>query len=620
MSSGIETEKGRISVHTENILPIIKKWLYSEKEIFVRELISNGFDAITKLRKIALSEDIFQADQTDYAVNITVDRENKKLIIEDNGVGMTADEVRTYITQIAFSGAEEFAKRYQENEGDQSSIIGHFGLGFFSSFMVASRVEIQTRSYQPDAAPAYWTGDGGEEYELGPGNRENRGTSIILHVDEAELLDVTHINGLVRRYCDFIPIPVRVDGAQVNRQEPLWAKQPSQLKREDYIEFYKYLYPFQPEPLFYVHLNVDHPFRLQGILYFPKLSHELDLNRTNVKVFCKQVFVSDEAQELIPRYLTVLQGMIDLPDLPLNVSRSYLQNEPQIKKIAAHIVKKTADRLSEEFRKSRSDFEKIWNDIAPFVKFSALSDERFYDQVKEALLYELAGEGAGDSGKKFVTLDEYITENTARTSGKIYYASDLRAQAGPLGLLRAQGIQVLLLETLIDTHFIQFLEGKESGRQFVRIDAELAEHVLEGSASKIVGADNKSQDEQLTALFKRAIGDDKVLIRVEALKSEEVPAMILLPEHVRRFSEMSAHMNEKRPDFPKEHTLLLNSRHPVIRKLCKPQLIVGEAGPGKPELAALQIYRLARLMQGGMTAADVEGFVGDTYRLLDTLL
>ena len=616
MSQGIEVEKGRISVNTQNILPIIKKWLYSEKEIFVRELISNGFDAITKLRKIALSEEIFQSDMTDYAVNISIDREHKTLTIEDNGVGMTADEIKTYITQIAFSGAEEFARRYQENEGDQSSIIGHFGLGFFSSFMVASRVEIQTRSYRPDAVSAYWTGDGGEEYEMGPGSRENRGTSIILHVDEAELLDLAHVSALVRRYCDFIPIPVRVDGAQVNRQEPLWARQPSALKKEDYIEFYKYLYPHQPEPLFYVHLNVDHPFRLQGILYFPKLAHELDLNRTNVKVFCKQVFVSDEAQELIPKYLTVLQGMIDLPDLPLNVSRSYLQNEPQIKKIASHIVKKTADRLTEEFRKSRQDFEKIWSDIAPFVKFSAMSDERFFDQVKEALLFKVAGE----SEKKFVTLDEYVTENTARTSGKIYYASDVRGQAGPLSLLRAQNIEVLLLDTLIDTHFIQFLESKETGRQFVRIDAELAEHVLEGSSSKIVGADNKNQDEQLTALFKGAIKDDKVQIRVEALKSEEVPAMILLPEHVRRFSEMTAHMSEKRPDFPKEHTLLVNSRHPVIRKLAAPQLIVGGQGGGKSELAALQIYRLARLMQGGMSSAEVDGFVADTYRLLDTML
>ncbi len=615
MSQGT-TEKGRLSVHTQNILPIIKKWLYSEKEIFIRELISNGFDAITKVRKVALTEDIHQPEDTDYAISITIDRENKKLILSDNGIGMTQDEIRKYITQIAFSGAEEFAKRFEENEGDQSAIIGHFGLGFFSSFMVASRVEIQTRSATKDAQPAYWSGDGSEEYEIGPGNRVNRGTDIILHVDEAELLDVARINELVRRYCDFIPVPVRVDGAQVNRQEPLWSKQPSSLKREDYIEFYKYLYPFQGEPLFYVHLNVDHPFRLQGILYFPKLAHELDLNRSNVKVYCKQVFVSDEAQELIPRYLTVLQGMIDLPDLPLNVSRSYLQNEPQIKKIAAHIVKKTADRLAEEFRRSRTEFEGIWNDIAPFVKFGAMNDDRFYEQVKDAVLFQLAGEDE----KKFVTLDEYTIANTAKTQDRIYYASDLRGQAGPLGLLRSQGIGVLLMETLIDTHFIQFLESKDSKRRFVRIDAEVAEHVLDGSASKIVGADNKSQDEQIAELFRRAIGDEKVTVRVESLKSEDVPAILLLPEHVRRFSEMAAYMNEKRPDFPREHTLLLNSRHPVIRKLSAPQIVTTEGTRGKQELAALEIYRLARLMQGGMTAADLETFVSDAYRLLDAVL
>ena len=611
-------EKGKLSVHTENILPIIKKWLYSEKEIFLRELLSNAFDAITKARKLSLSEDIYQGDDLEFGIDVTIDRENKLLIIEDNGIGMTGEEIKKYITQIAFSGAEDFIKRYEEfkEADDRGGIIGNFGLGFYSSFMVANKVEVESRSWEPEAKSALWMSSGGEEYELGEGAREKRGTAIKLHMEEEDLLDKAALSELVRKYCDFIPVPIRVDGAQVNKQDPLWSKQPSSLKKEDYTEFYKYLFPFQDEPLFYVHLNVDYPFKLQGLLYFPRLAHEFDLNRSNVKVYCKQIFVSDEAQDLIPKFLTVLQGVIDLPDLPLNVSRSYLQNEPRIKKIAGHIVKKVADRLNEEYKKSREDFEKIWRDIAPFIKFSAMNDNSFYEQIADILLYEIAG---GGDKKEYRTLDQYLTDNTARTDGKIYYVSDPVAQAGPLKLLQAEDIQVLLLNTMIDTHFIQFLEMKKPEYKFTRIDSELAETLIhrEGE-SKLVDADDKDLSSRLQELFKSAIGNDKVQIRVEALKTADIPAMVLLPEQARRFSEMSAYMGQTAPTFPDEHTLLLNTRNQVIQNLGRPALVTPEGGgSGKTEIIARQIYSLARLVQGGLGPEEVEKFVSDSFGLLE---
>ncbi len=641
-------EKGKLSIETENILPIIKKWLYSEKEIFIRELCSNAFDALTKVRKVGLSEDVYQAEDEDYHINLNIDSENGTLTIEDNGIGMDADEIKKYITQIAFSGAEEFIKKYEAaQEGDQGGIIGHFGLGFYSSFMVANRVEIRSRSFRPDAKAVHWASDGGTEYEIGEGDREKRGTAITLHLaeDEKELLDKGKLSELVRKYCDFIPVPINVDGAEVNKKIPLWSKMPSSLKKEDYHEFYRYLFPYQGDPLFYVHLNVDHPFKLQGILYFPRLAHELDLNRSNVKIYCRQIFVSDEAQELIPKFLTVLQGVIDLPDLPLNVSRSYLQNEPQIQKIANHIVKKVADRLQQEFKNNREEFGAIWPDIAPFVKFGALNDERFFDLVKESILYQIAGTGSaeestpspldlgaeGDDAKdekkeeenkaEFVTLEEYVVNNKTKTDGKIFYSSDPVTQAGPLKLLRSQDIQVLLLNTMIDSHFIQFMETKGEDYKFARIDAELADTILDKDGeSKLVDADNKDLTSHLTDLFKKALSNDKVTIRVESLKTEEVPAMILLPEQMRRFSEMTAHMSQKPAMFPEEHTLLLNSKNDIIQRLARPGLVAAEGASSKNEIVARQVYALARLAQGNLGPNETERFVSETYELLDKVM
>lgn len=619
LAEGDDMKRGKLSVQTGNLLPIIKKWLYSEKEIFLRELISNSFDAIQKLNKVRLSEEIRDAEDLDFAVNLRIDRENKTLTIEDNGIGMSADEIERYIAQIAFSGAQEFMKKYEESgDRNKAGIIGNFGLGFYSSFMVAERVEVDSLSYRPGESAASWSSDGSEEYDLGEGQRKRRGTEIKLHLNEESLnlLDKVELQALVRRYCDFLPVAIQIDGARVNRESAPWTRSPSELKPEDYREFYKTLYPLQPEPLFWVHLNVDYPFQLQGILFFPKLAHEMDLNKSEVRIFCKQVFVTDEAQELIPKFLTVLQGVIDIPDLPLNVSRSYLQNEPQIKKIAAHIVKKVADKLSEEYSKNPENYRQIWTEIAPFVKYAMMSDEKFYDQAKGALIFELAGETEAD--KRWTTLDDYRHNNKQTLGDRALYVSDLRAQAGPLKLLRSQGVPVLLLNSMIDVHFVQFLESKESDLRFVRADAELADHLVDKEhKAPLADASGQSSDERLLELFKRAIANDKVTVRVEALRSDEIPALVIFPEQMRRFSEMAAMMSRgEAPAMPLEHSLVLNSKNAVIQALSRPAIVGADAGPSKQELIARQLYYLARLAQGAINHHEIEALLDASYAAL----
>ncbi len=614
----------KLAVHTENILPIIKKWLYAQKEIFLRELISNSLDAVNKLKKISLSEDIRDPEDSDYAVNIILERDKNQLLIEDNGLGMTAEELEKYIASIAFSGAQDFIEKYEESKDKNTSgIIGNFGLGFYSSFMVADKVEVDSLSYRPGAQAALWSSEGGLEYEIKEGQRSKRGTRITLSLNEdsREYLDKVKVQELVRRFVDYLPIAVRIDGAQANRCEALWTKAPKTLKKEDYHEFYKYLYPFQGEPLFYVHLNVDYPFQLQGVLFFPRLRHEMDLNRSNVKIYCKQVFVSEQAQDLIPQYLTVLQGVVDIPDLPLNVSRSYLQNEPQIKKIASYIVKKVADRLKEEYQKNRSSYEKIWPDIAPFVKYAMMNDERFYEQAQEALLFQLASSPAKEEAQAaFTTLEDYHSSHKDKTNNKIYYTSDAKSQAWPLQILQKQGIHALLMDALIDSHFMQLLETKGKDYHFVRVDAEISDHLIDKQGeSQILDAEGGDKTSELSALFQKALGNDKVHIRVEAFKDETLPAMILLPEHMRRYQEMSALASQGAQAFemPVEHSLVLNSKNAIVASLSRPSLVTGaDHGDEKRSLIARQLYYLARFSQGNMQRSEMENLLSVSYKLL----
>ncbi|PJZ24732.1 molecular chaperone HtpG [Leptospira hartskeerlii] len=580
-----EEVKGRISVETENIFPIIKKWLYSEKDIFLRELVSNACDAIAKLKKVSLNEE-FEGG-TDYRIDLDFDQETRILTIQDNGIGMTDEEVNRYINQIAFSGAEEFVKKYQ-SEGDKPEIIGHFGLGFYSSFMVSSKVKIETKSYKKGSVPVIWESESGTEFTLKAGERSERGTKISLYLDgdSGEYLDSWKLKELVRKYCDFLPVPIFVKEEKANKQTPLWSEQPSSVKKEQYDEFYQYLFPFAGEPLFHVHLNVDYPFRLQGILYFPRLKHELDANRMGIKLYCNHVFVSDEAKELVPQFLTVLQGTLDIPDLPLNVSRSYLQNDPLVKKISSHIVKKVSDKLQEEWTKNPDEFRKNWEEISLFVKYGMMTDEKFYESAKDLIFFRSSN---GDLTK----LEEYVERNKEKNSGKVYYAGEAELSSVYMDLLKSQGLEALLVDSRIDNHFLQFLESKNPDWIFQRVDSELADQVLDKDAGPdLADQDNKTTEDRLKEIFTKAISKEGVEIKTEALKSEDIPAVILLPEQLRRLADMGQMYGQKAGDFLKNHTLLLNRKSKLVKNILG---LSKGARPEKAEKLARSVYDLALL-------------------------
>ncbi|EMO13679.1 molecular chaperone HtpG [Leptospira santarosai] len=553
-----EEIKGRISVETENIFPIIKKWLYSEKDIFIRELVSNSSDAITKLKKISFSEEFEGGD--DYRIDLEFDQEKRILTIEDNGIGMSSEEVQKYINQIAFSGAEEFVKKFQ-GEGGKSEIIGHFGLGFYSCFMVSTKVVLETKSYKKDSAGVVWESESGTEFSLRSSDRTARGTKITLHLDgdSGEYLDQWKLKELIRKYCDFLPVPIYVKKEQANKQTPLWSEAPSSVTKEKYEEFYNYLFPFSGEPLFHVHLNVDYPFRLQGILYFPKLKHELDVNQSGIKLYCNHVFVSDDANDLIPKFLTVLKGTIDIPDLPLNVSRSYLQSDPLVKKISAHIVKKIADRLNEEFKKSEEEFRKNWDEISIFVKYGMLTDDKFYDAAKDLVFFKT-------SNGEIVRLEDYWNKNKDKNNGKVFYASETSSVY--MDLLKSQGLEAILVDSRIDSHFIQFLESKNPDMKFQRADSELAEGVVDQENS-IVDSNNKTQADRIREFFEKILKRDGLEIKAEPLKAEGVPAVVLLPEHLRRLSEMNMMGGQNPLDLLKNHTLVINTRSVLVKNILK---------------------------------------------------
>lgn len=609
----MSVEKGTISIHTENIFPIIKKWLYSEKEIFLRELVANGVDAISKLQHINLVEGLGLAE--DFEVAISVDKEAGLLFIRDNGLGMTAEEIRKYINQIAFSSAEEFIHKFEELK-DKNQLIGHFGLGFYSAFMVARKVEIRSASWQKDAKGAHWSCDGSTSYELEEIDRPGRGTEIILHLEEGEreFLDEGRLRELIKRYCNFLPVAIRVGGDIVNERNPLWTRPASEVSEEEYKGFYNKLYPFADAPLFWIHLNVDFPFNLKGILYFPKLTTEFDVSRSHIKLFCNQVFVSDNCPELIPEFLLPLQGCLDAPDLPLNVSRSYLQNEPQVRKIREVIVGRVAAKLAELAKKEREEFGRIWTDIHTFVKYGMMRDEKFYDKVKDQVIYRTTHETG------FTTLPEYLERASAKNHGEqVYYASDEAAQAPYLKLLRQQDVEVVFLDAMIDSHFIQFLEMKEHKIKFQRVDADVSTTLLadDKSTELVEGSDGRTLEEKLRSTFEKYLGGKGLTVRVESLKDATLPGMVLLSEQMRRFKEMTRMIgNREGADIFAEHTLLVNSSCPVVRNLER----LEEGGEGsKAELLVRQIYDLAMLSHQNFDKERMEAFLERSNRVLELL-
>jgi molecular chaperone HtpG len=618
MAENVIKEKGDISIHTENILPIIKKWLYSDKEIFIRELVANAVDACTKLKQLSTVGE-FKESTGDLEVNIKIDAKNNNLVFSDNGIGMSREEVKKYINQIAFSSAEEFLSKYKDSK-EENQIIGHFGLGFYSAFMVSTKVEIFTKSYLPEKA-VHWENDGGTEFTLDDDDKKERGTDIVLHIDgeNKEFLEENRVKEVILKYCDFLPVQIKLNGKLINNQFPLWLKSPRDVKDDEYKDFYKKLFPFEDDPLFWIHFEVEIPFRLKGILYFPRLKHELDSSKGRIKLYCNQVFVSDNSKEIIPEFLTLLQGCLDIPDIPLNVSRSYLQNDPYVRKISEHITRKVADKLISLYKADRPGFEKYWDDINIFVKFGMMKDEKFYERTKDILLFKT-------SDNVYKTLPEYIEKNKGvnkESNGKqvVLYASDEKEQITYLDMIKSHGLEAVILNTMIDVHFIQFLEMKDQKVHFSRIDSDThGSFIDEENKAKIKDGDNKTSDDKIKEIFEKELkdGKTKIEIKVEPLKNEQITGMILLPEFMRRFKDMNYAFNKgDDAEFFNDQTLVVNSNNKTVKHIV--ELNGNSENQDKVKTLIQQIYDLALLSQNNLKGDRLLDFINRSNSILDKI-
>ncbi|WP_149979750.1 molecular chaperone HtpG [Microcystis aeruginosa] len=649
-------EKGNITIHTENIFPIIKKSLYTDHEIFLRELISNSVDAISKLKMASLAGEA-RGEVPEPEINLAIDKENRTLSITDNGIGMTAEEIKKYINQVAFSSAEEFINKYQKSAND---LIGHFGLGFYSAFMVAKKVEIDTLSYQEGTTPVHWCCDGSPEFELTDSSRSQIGTTITLTLmdEEGEYLEPARIRQLVKTYSDFMPVPIKIDGEVINQQRALWKESPQNLTKENYLEFYRYLYPFQEEPLLWVHLNTDYPFLLNGILYFPKLRPDVDVSKGQLKLFCNQVFVSDHCEEIIPDFLIPLRGVIDSPDIPLNVSRSALTKDRTVRRIADFIAKKIADRLKSLYNEDAKEYIRCWGDVGTFIKFGSLKEDKFKQQVEDILIYRTTYKppetpvqvevqtAEGDAWQEataktpleaieqegYTTLKAYLERHKERHENRVFYCTDPRSQSTYVELYKNQGLEILFFDSFIDTnYFIPFLEREYSDVKFTRVDSELDSTLLEqDQASEIIDpGSNKTRAELIKEIFAKALDNSRINIKTEALKSDDPqatpPAIVLLPEAMRRLQEMTAMMQQKAMAFPEEHILMINTNHPLIQQIVQisqGSIVTGSGESPSAQLAKMlcqHVYDLALIAQKGFDAEGMQAFVERSNRVLTKL-
>jgi molecular chaperone HtpG len=618
-------EKGSLSIHSENIFPIIKKWLYSDHDIFVREIISNASDAITKLKQLSSMNEASLEENAHFQIEVILDEAAKTITFSDNGIGMTDEEIKKYINQIAFSGAEDFLNKYKD-KSDKEQIIGHFGLGFYSSFMVAEQVEIHTLSYQKDAEPALWRCDGGTEFELEKGSRNKRGTDIILHIsdDGKEFLNEYTLRNVIKKYCSFMPYEIYLtvvgkelakdsDGNVVveepkplNTTLPLYAKSPSDCTDEDYKAFYRTTFNDFKEPLFWIHLNMDYPFNLKGILFFPKLNTEFDTIEGQIKLYNSQVFVADNIKEVIPEFLLLLKGVIDCPDLPLNVSRSFLQNDGFVKKISNYISKKVADKLSGLFKTEREQFESFWDDISPFIKFGGLKDEKFYEGLESIYLFKtLDG--------KYVTIQEYLDAVKEKHENKIFYVSDAVQQAQYIKLFKDHSLDAVMLTHSIDAPFISLLESKKENLTFLRIDADLNEH-LKGE-EHLTEDDKKVALDKLEEMFKNALGVEDIKIQLEAMKTEELSAMVVLSEESRRMQDMMRMYGMPGMDpnmFKTETTLILNSKNALVNHLLENETIDADTR----KLICEHLYDLAMISHAPLSSEAMTKFINRSNALM----
>lgn len=623
--------KGNISVDSENLFPIIKKWLYSDKDIFLRELVSNGCDAVTKLKKLASIGEAQIDENEKFKVTVSIFKDAKKLVISDNGIGMTAEEIDKYINQIAFSGASDFLSKYKEEDDKGSQIIGHFGLGFYSAFMVADSVEIDSLSYQDGAKAAKWICDGSMEFDLADGDRTERGTTITLNIaeDSKEFLEESTIRQILHKYCAFLPIEIYVEVPEdkhedhcdcghdhdheheddtpsepkpINNTTPLWMKKPSECTDEEYKEFYRNVFMDFNEPLFWIHLNVDYPFNLKGILYFPKINHEFAGQEGQIKLYNNQVFVADNVKEVIPEFLMLLKGVIDCPDLPLNVSRSFLQNDGYVKKISSHITKKVADKLTSIYNNERENYEKYWDYINIFIKYGCLRDEKFYEKVKDVIIYR-------DIDGKYLTLDEYLD---GKEEKDVYYVSDPQTQSQYINMFKNQGLNAVVLPSMMDTHFISLVEMKQTGVKFKRIDSAIND--ISDNTEK--DDSTKEQEEKLIEKFKNEIKDDTLKIEVQSLKDDSIPAVILLGEQSRRMQEMYKAYGQQMAGmadmFHDEFTLVLNSNNSLIRK-------IDTLNDEDANLVIDHVYDLAKISHSPLPAEQMTKFIERSNKLLEKL-
>lgn len=631
-------EKGTISIHTENIFPIIKKFLYSDHEIFLRELVSNAVDATQKLKKLSsLGE--FNGELGDLKIEVSFDKKKKTITVSDKGIGMTADEIKKYINQIAFSGATEFVEKFKDKT-DAKDIIGKFGLGFYSAFMVADKVEVISKSYKEENEAARWTCDGSTEFEIGAAKKETRGTDVILHInaDSEEFLDEWRLKGILEKYCKFLPVEIKFgtkeesvpartpedgqaggedgedkDGKKkyksvtvdriINNTQPIWTKSPNDLKDEDYLKFYKELYPFSEDPLFWIHLNVDYPFNLTGVLYFPKVKNDFEIQKNKIQLYSRQVFITDEVKDVVPDFLMLLHGVLDSPDIPLNVSRSYLQSDANVKKISQHITKKVADKLQDLFKKDRQDFEKKWDDINIFVKYGIISDEKFYDRAKDFSLFK-------NVDNQYFTFDEYKEKvkpnQTDKDKNVVYlYASDAGKQHSFIESAKNKAYDVLLLDGILDNHFINTLEQKLEKTQIKRVDSDTIDKLIDKD-EKTESVLSNDEREQVKNIFEKAINNTNMTVAVEAMATEDLPVVITMSEFMRRMKDMAkmggggyAFMGS----MPDSYAVTVNGNHSIVQKILK-----AETEEQKTKLAK-QAYDLALLSQNMLTGADLTNFI-----------
>ncbi len=614
-------KKGGISVETEHIFPIIKKWLYSDKDIFLREIVSNACDAVTKLRRLTSLGQVSDIPD-DYKITVKADKEERTITVSDNGIGMTEEELDRYLCQIALSGALDFINKYEGEESRNNGIIGHFGLGFYSSFMVSDRVTVVTKSYTGAPAVKWECTDSGE-YTLYPSDKETRGTDVIMHIadGEDEYLEDGKLKSILEQYCSFMPVEIYYEGEKkpepekkegdeakepeapkpINDTHPLWMKNPSDCTEEEYLEFYRKVFHDYREPLFHIHINADYPLNFRGILYFPKITNEYESLEGQVKLYYNQVFVADNIKEVIPEFLLMLRGVIDCPELPLNVSRSYLQNSGYVAKMSQHIVKKVADKLNSLFTTERENYEKLWQDIKIFVEYGSLREKKFYDRVKDSVIYQL-------TGGRFVTLDEYLEGAKEKHGNTVYYATDKMAQAQYISMLEGEGIDVMYLDKGLDNQFISMIE-QERNVKFLRVDS--------GVADALRGDGEKFESKALADLFVKVSGNDKLKVTFENLKDGTLPAMLTVSEQDRRFGEMMKLYGMQNDGMPApEGELVLNSGSDMIKRLAAK----AESGDESAADSAGYIYRLALLAQRKLSAEELKDFLRGSFAMLDKLV